>query len=259
MGGVPTDVLDRGIQIIDDTHTEVERHVFGAPVVVGRGDRSGKKLTSALITVDDDSGSGEFVENWRNQPFCRRRMHQKSFHGVADARALDLRVVHDIHRPLLVGAFVEKHVHDPGPCLDYRHRRLTHDSGDEVGAPPRDENVDQAPGPHQPGSAVAPEFVDALNGVGGQTDRGDRIPQHRYERAVAVLGSRPSSKHDRVAALQREGRDVDGDVGPSFVDRPDHAEGHTRLADAHTVRQGASPDDLAHRIGESRDLIDRIG
>ena len=150
-------------------------------------------------------------------------------------------------------------MHDAGAGLDHGHLRLAHDRVDQLGAAARDEHVDEAAGLHQLGRAVATELVDRLHRIRRQADALERLLQQLDEHAVGVLGGAAAAQHDGVAALEREGGDVDGHVGPGLVDGADDAEGHAHLGEAQAVRQGRAAQGLADRVGQGDDLADGGG
>ena len=78
------------------------------------GTRLGPQRAHALVGVDRDAGCLEPVEHRRQQPFGGVAVHEQRLEGVADARPLHLRVVHELDRPVLARALVEEHVHDAG-------------------------------------------------------------------------------------------------------------------------------------------------
>jgi hypothetical protein len=97
-------------------------------------------------------------------------VHEQGLEGVADARTLHLRIVHELDRPVLAGARVEEHVHHARAGLDDGHLRLVDDGAYEAGTPARDEHVDVLASLHEVAGAGATEIVDRLHCVGRQPD-----------------------------------------------------------------------------------------
>ena len=73
-----------------------------------------------------------------------------------------------------------------------------------------------------------------------------------------MLGRGGAAQHDRVARLQAQRRCVDRHVRSRLVHDRDHAQRHANLAHIEAVGQPAAVDHLADRVGERRDLPDRL-
>jgi len=80
-----------------------------------------------------------------------------------------------------------------------------------------------------------------------------------HQNPVRVLSSRSAAEHRCVTALERQGGDVDGHIGPGLVDDTDHTERHAHLADLDAVGQAAAAHHLADRVGEQFDLGHGVG
>jgi hypothetical protein len=59
----------------------------------------------------------------------------------------------------------------------------------------------------------------------------------------------------RVTRLEAQAGRFQGDVGTRFIDDADHPQRHAHLADLDAARSSAQAVDLAHRIGQRRDLM----
>ena len=67
MRRIRADVLERSIEVVDDPHRDVERHVLGRPVFLGRGHGIREERASAVVGMDDDTGRAQTCEHGRQQ------------------------------------------------------------------------------------------------------------------------------------------------------------------------------------------------
>ena len=131
------------------------------------GTANGENGAGTLVGVDGHSGLDEACgDRAAAARSAAAACTSSGLDGVADARPLDLRVVHDLDGPVVAGGLVEEDVHHAGAGLDHGHLRLEHDSVDQLGAPPRNQHVDVAARLHQLGGALTAEFVDGLHRLG---------------------------------------------------------------------------------------------
>ena len=100
---------------------------------------------------------------------------------------------------------------------------------------------------------------DELHGVAGRPARGQLVGEDAVQGAVGVDRLLAAAEDDGVAALDAEGGGVGGDVGPALVDEQDHAERDADLRDVEPVGPAAGADDLADRVGQRGDLVQRRG
>ena len=184
-------MVDRLVDVVDDRDRQIEAHVLGGEVRVGRRDRVGEGAHDALVAVHRHAGGAEGSQHRRQQAVGRVRVHEQGLERVADARPADLRVDDDVDGHLLVGARVEEDVHDARAGLDHGHRRLAHDGLDQLGAAARHEHVDQPARPHELGGPVPAVLVDRHDRVGRQSGADQRLLHDVDEHLVRFSAALP--------------------------------------------------------------------
>ena len=86
----------------------------------------------------------------------------------------------------------------------------------------------------------------------------ERGHHHITEDAVGAGGDAAATKHDRIAALQSQRRGIGRDVGPAFIDDPDHTQRHTRLEDLEPVGHPPPRIHDAHGVGQGGNCADAL-
>ena len=160
--GVCADVLERGIQVVDDTDGDVEAQVLRCPVLRCGRDYSFGSCRHVDVTVHGHAGCVESRHQVGNEPVSGTTVHQHRLHSVTDARPLCLGVDDDIQCPIGARALIENDVNESGSGLDDRHGRFGNNRLDELGTAPRHEHIDQATSLHHGPCAVAAEVIHGL-------------------------------------------------------------------------------------------------
>ncbi len=86
-----------------------------------------------------------------------------------------------------------------------------------------------------------------------------RVGEDAVQGGVGVLRFLAAAKDDGVAALDAQGRRIDGDVGPRLVDEEDDAERHADLVDFQAVGPNPALAHLADGIGQGGDFAQPVG
>ncbi len=206
------------------------------------------RTCSSPWTVTPALGQG--VQGERQEGVRDVLVDEQGLGGVADAGALGLGVDQDVDRHRQVRLGVDVDVAVAGAGLDDGDRGLLDDRTDQGGAAARDEDVDQAAGPHQLPYGVAALARDELHRVGGEARAADGVAQDPDQGGVGGVRGGGAAQQDRVAGLQAEGGGVHGDVGAGLVDDADHAEGDADLAQVDAVGQGRAAHHLTDRVGQ---------
>ena len=175
-------------------------------------------------------------------------MYEERVDGVADAVAPRLRVIHQRNRHLEVGVGVDIHLHDGLTVSADGHRRVGANVVDELGAPAGHDDVDEVVELQQIIDQGPVGVGDDLYGVGRNLGFGERLLNQRAEGRVTVSRLFAAAKDGCVPALQCQGSDVDGHVGPGLVDAGNDAQGHAPPPDQQPVRKRASVEHLADRV-----------
>ncbi len=256
------DVREGGVEVVDDAHRHLEAVELGGEVLVGGavvGDPCGVGARAGGgVGVQDHALGRQGREGLGEEGVSDVAVDEEGLGGVADARAVGLGVDGDRQGPVEVGTGVDVDVAVADPGLDDGHGGAGDDGLDEVGATPRDEQVDEPAGGHQrPDDAVA--ALEQAHRVGGQPVGGERTAQHGDGGAVGLRRGAATPEDDGVAGLQAEPGSVDGDVGAGLVDHPDHPHRHPDLPDLEAVGQRRAPDHLADRVGQRGDVAERLG
>jgi hypothetical protein len=140
-----------------------------------------------------------------------------------------------------------------GGRVHHRHRRHRLDRCLQAFAAARDQQVDQALLGRQLGQLGVAAAGQHHHRVLGQPGLGQRFADDRRQRPVGALGVGAAAEHDRVAALDRQRRAVDGHVRARLVDDRDDAQRHPHLAQVESALQGFPFQLLADRVGEAGD------
>ena len=81
-----------------------------------------------------------------------------------------------------------------------------------------------------------------------QACRGEALAHAAQQHGVRLTRAARAAQDARVAALEAQPRDVDGDVRARLVDDEQHAQRHAHLLDVEPVRQAPAADDVAHGV-----------
>ena len=186
-------------------------------------------------------------------------MNEQRFHGVADARPLDLGVRADPDGHVQIGAGIDKDVADALVVLDHGDPGLADHGADEILAPPGDDEVDVLLELQQHVDGLAVHHGDELHGVFGKPPGPEHAAQDAAQRHVGMDGLGTAPEDDGVAGLQAQGSRVGGHVGSRLVDDPDDPQRDPHAA--HEQAVGAAPHgrDLAHGVGQRGDLLEPPG
>ena len=117
----------------------------------------------------------------------------------------------------------------------------------------RDDQVDQAVRSRQLREVLA-TAVEQLHRPARQPRARDRLGHERRQGAVRASRVARSAQDDRVAALQRQRRAIDGHVRPRLVDHRDHAERRAHLPQVQPALERAVLDLLADGVRQGDDL-----
>lgn len=153
-------------------------------------------------------------------------MHEQRVDRVADAVPARLRIVDDCHGLIEVEVRVNINLHNSIAVCDDRHRGLAPDVVDELRAAAWHHEVDQVVHLEQFVDVRAVGVADHLHGIAGDARAGECALQQFAERGVAVPRFLAAAQDRRVAALQREHRDVNRHIRPRFVNTGDDAQRH---------------------------------
>ena len=227
--------------------------------MAGAGGRGSEEGAGGVVGVEGHSPGPQGGRGVGQEGPGGAAVHQEGLGGVAHAHALGLGVDDDRHGGGDVGGGVGVDVAVATAGLDDGHRGLLDDGPDEPGAAARDEDVDEAAGPHERGGPRPAGGVDGGDQVSRQGGVGQGPAQDVHNGGVGLLGGAPAAQHDGVAGLQGQGGHVDGHVGARLVDHAHHAQGNAHAAHPQAVGQGAAVDDLADRVGQARDLAQGVG
>ena len=126
------DVLDGIFQRVDHPDTQDQIEIFGRPILLrGRLGLIAENLADPFVTAQLHALGRQRRAGHREEFSGHIAMDEQRFHGVADTRALALRVERDLFGHLEVGRAVDKHMANTVVVLDHRHARMLHDSLDE--------------------------------------------------------------------------------------------------------------------------------
>ncbi len=246
------------IKIRHHFDSDIETHELPTEIFRLRRNRIGKDGARLIVGVNRHAGLAQASQHRGQQSLGRGFHHEQRFEGVAHARPLHLGVVHDIDCPIEVGGLIEHEVHDPGPGFDNGNLRFHDDGVDQIGRTTRNENVDETAGRHQAACPLATKLIDCLNGGRGKTHGGQRVLDDGHERAIAVLGSGATTKHNGVTALERQGRDIDGHIGASLVDGSHNAERNPNLGEVHAIGHVHAAHNVTNRVCQRGHLTNGI-
>ena len=148
---------------------------------------------------------------------------------------------------------------DAVEVLDHRDARLVGDALDQALAPARHDHVDVLAHGDELADRCAIRGRDDLYRALRQTGDTQAFMHAGGDRLVRTQGFRAAAQDARIAGLQAQAGSVGGDVGPRFVDDPDHPE---RDAHATDLDPGRTLLEIAHapdRIGQRRNLLQALG
>jgi hypothetical protein len=100
---------------------------------------------------------------------------------------------------------------------------------------------------------------DLLDGVRRETGRRDRVTHDRDDGGIGVRSGRRAAQQHGVAGLEADAGGVGGDVGASFVDHADDADGDADLLHAQAVGQRRAAHDLADRVRQCGHVAQTLG
>ena len=250
------DVLDRGVERVDDPDRHLHAQVLRVPVGVARlADHDVAGRRACRIVADQlHAGLLEVSEQPGQKALRDRGVDEQRLGRVADARALDLGVERDSPRHLEVGVVVDVDVAVARRGVHHGHRGRLLERRLQPLAAARDHEVDDALLGRQLGQLGALAALDELDRARRQARLGDGLAHQRRERGVRARRVARPPQHDRVAALQAQRGAIDGHVRPRLVDDRDDAERDPQLAKPEAAGERPLLDDLADRIGQLDDL-----
>ncbi len=180
--------------------------------------------------------------------------HQQSFHGVADAWILHLRVEGDLFSHLEVRRAVHIDVAVAVQVPDDRYLRVLDHRSHEALAAPRNQAVHILLHRHQLARGFPVGRLDYLNRPFGHAGGRDRFLDDLRYRQVRVDRLRAAAQHDRVSGLEAQRRRIRGDVRARLINDPDHADRHSHLAHFHAIRPQITLDRFTNRVPQRGDL-----
>ena len=251
---VPVDVLDRLVERVDDADRHLQVEVLGVPVVgcsprrpalAGRGARP-------LVADQLDARVPQLARRPRQQRLGDGGVDQQRLGRVADAGALDLRVVGD-PRPPSRGR--RPRARRRGSCRRPRTSRAP--SRPPSARPSGHRRRAGSPGRRGPRRSPARPAPRDRPRAARRSPRAAPVSASASRTSAASapfepLGVARPAQHDRVAALEAERGAVDRHVRPRLVDHGDHAERHAQLAHLDPAAKRPALDLLADRIGQRR-------
>ena len=147
---------------------------------------------------------------------------------------------------------------DAGAGLDTGDGGVFDTGGDQSLSPAGDQQIHSAVCGHQLVGALAGGVLHQQDRVLDESCRRKAFPQRVNDRGGAGVRLFAAAQHTDVAALQREGCRIGGDVGPALIDDGDHAHGDRGLFDHQTVAAFIAPEHPADRTRKRRDLADTL-
>ena len=262
-GGVGTDVVQRGVDVVDHRDRELECEVLGVPVRPGRRDdvETGRRAAprparphagaprppraarrSAAAPVGRCPG-GPAASPARCTPRCAaawrwrrcRRPDPRSTEASTSTWVLPVPVS-------MTGTW---------ECSTTRWIRPAPPRGISTSTRPRARISTSTPS--RPCSSI-PTIRSAGSPCAAST-----VPQHADQGGVGVQGRRAAAQHHGAAGFQGEAGGIDGDIGPCLVDHADHAHRHSHLAQLEAVVEHGATDHLADGIGQGGGVPQLLG
>ncbi len=183
-------------------------------------------------------------------------VNEKRFGSAANTGASELGVQHDRAGFLKVGGFVHIDVADAFEMREHRNARLLLHALDEAFSAARHDHVDGAAKPFKEiADRVAICCRDELNGCLGQPRSLQPLDEAGVDCAIAFEAFGAAPQDHGIAGLEAEPARVGRDVGTAFVNDADDAQGHANAGNLEAIRPLPGRDDLAHRVGQSGDLV----
>ena len=181
-------------------------------------------------------------------------MDQQYFFRVADRGTAGLGIFDDVHGLVEISRGVDKDVADPGAGLDAWDFGILGAATNEPCTSPWNQQVDQTDSTH--------EFIGTgVIGVLNKADQGGRescvfktVVDSIDDSSVGTESFPSATQDDGVTGLQRQNSRIRSDIGTTFVDNGDDAQGNRGLFNDETVGTLNAADDAAFRIGQLRYL-----
>ena len=174
---------------------------------------------------------------------------------VADAGAAGFGVEDDLLAQFKVAAFVEIGVHNACAGFDDGNLGVVAHKVDQLLAPSWNDHVDVANRIEHDGGGLTLSG-EQVNGIGVDAvlfqDAMDKLDNGD----VGVHGIAAALQHSGVTRLQAEGKDIEGDIWPCFVDDANDTDGNSHLFQVKPVLKHSLFKHHIERGGERRDVAD---
>src|ERR1700744_4055105 len=116
------DVIDRRVERVDNSNSKLRLSVFAVP----RSNSLHIAVHAAylFIPVDDDPALAQMRQKFWKKLICDLAVHQNGFDRIACCRIVELRIVDDSQRELLICAAINIDVTDALRMPKYRNPRV---------------------------------------------------------------------------------------------------------------------------------------
>ena len=240
-GAVVTDVGDGFVEAADGFDGQGQVEIFRAVVFFRGGlDHVREKSGQERIAIHFDAGGLQDGDDLWVEAFRHAFVDQQRFGGVAGTGLFGFGIEKNLFGHRQISRGININVADAVVMFDHRHPREAHHGFDEAFATERDDEVE-----------ILVHLREVLHtlavGEGHQLDGG-----------IAMEGLAATPQDGGVAALEAKDGRVAGDVGATFVDDADDADGDADFPDLQTI--GACPrgEFLTNRIGQVHHLPDAL-
>ena len=248
------DVLDGGVESVDDPNRHDVVEVFRVPVDVGRRPGVGHEGPRTVVPPHLHPRLAQPRGRSRQESGGHRRVHEERFHGVAHAHALSLRVDGEGRGHVEVGARIHIDVTEALVMLEDGYGGALGDQPHELLAATRDDEVDQAVEREHGHDRRAIGGVHDLHRVGGQASLLHGLAEHVDDGRIGSERLAAAAQQYRVARLEAEAGGVGRDVGARLVDEANDAQRDADARDVDSVRPAPGLHGLAHGVGQRGDL-----
>src|SRR4249920_3923660 len=144
MRAVPFDMVDRGLDIVDDFDGNYGVEVLGTPIFFGYRFDPFVDGQCRLVAADFAAGRDEHFNQRLELAASAGAVDQERFGGTADAGTPHFRIEHDFLGHLEGGRLVDVDMADTFEVREYRHACFRLHPRHEVFAAPRHDHVDIA-------------------------------------------------------------------------------------------------------------------
>jgi hypothetical protein len=196
-------MLDCGVEPVNNMDGYDRIEVFGRPVLFAGGDSTIDDLTDLFITADLTSGLAQCASDYGQQAPRGGAIDEQRFCCATDARAPHFCVKHDIARHLWIRCFVQVHVTDSLEVSYHGHTGFILHAFYQALATTRDDNIQPfAHRRQQVTDGLAVGRRHHLHGVCINVSGHQPFPQRLVYRLAGMEALRAAAEYCRVPRLQ---------------------------------------------------------